>query len=333
MEAHTDIPRITYCFTTLFGLMNVAYDIPSPITAQHAYGLPIDERIWQLSDPTRLPAGEQGQGSFRKESVSAKMVVEQLQDERSSVPSRIGVFGCHIVVMALLQRIISFQKAMITETPEHDAIRAGFMRTLRRWQIMWETEPDATLSPDHPNGPILFNSTAILRVAYVRLILDFSDIRQRFTVCETPERILPTIIAMPLPVRNLQSTRAALQAILALRTPVLLGLKVVARTKFWIWSVQHSIAYFECAIMLSKWLLAVSTANDLDKQESTVLTLVRELIGTSSHLDPAGGNGMLATHVLRRWATLLDTERTAVWNIIPKMGRVLGLYADNLAGS
>lgn len=260
------------------------------------------------------------------------MILEQLQDKKSLVPSRIGVFGCYIVVMALLQRIMLFQKAIIIETPEHDAIRVGFVRILRRWQIMWGTEPDAILSPDHPNGPILFNSTAILRVAYVRLTLEFSDIRQRFTVCDAPEQILSTVIAMPLPARSFQTTRAALQATLALRTPIRLGLKVVARTKLWIWSVQHSIAYFECAIMLSKWLLAVSTALELDKQESTVLTLVRELVGTSSRLNPVCGNEILATHVLRHWATLLDTECTAVWKIIPKMGRVLGLYADTLAG-
>ncbi|KEF61167.1 uncharacterized protein A1O9_02732, partial [Exophiala aquamarina CBS 119918] len=54
--------------------------------------------------------------------------------------------------------------------------------------------------------------------------------------------------------RNSYKTRAVLYACLALKVPVNLGFEVTAKTKSWIWSVQHALSYFECALLLSKIL-------------------------------------------------------------------------------
>ena len=46
---------------------------------------------------------------------------------------------------------------------------------------MWESEPQSSLSPDNPRGPILFNCTAMLRLAYIRLVSDYSPLRNSFS--------------------------------------------------------------------------------------------------------------------------------------------------------
>jgi hypothetical protein len=43
---------------------------------------------------------------------------------------------------------------------------------LRNWQTGWRRNPESSLDPMSPNGPVAFNSTALLRLAYIRLYVD-----------------------------------------------------------------------------------------------------------------------------------------------------------------
>ena len=45
-------------------------------------------------------------------------------------------------------------------------------RALRNWQAGWRRNPESSLNPMDPNGPVAFNSTALLRLAYIRLNVD-----------------------------------------------------------------------------------------------------------------------------------------------------------------
>jgi hypothetical protein len=120
---------------------------------------------------------------------------------------------------------------------------------------------------------------------------------------------------------------------LALRIPVNLGLKVVARTSFWIWSVQHALCYFECALLLANWRQLIEESSNLSEDEQGVLKLVPEVlhasegdVSSSSYNTPKG----LPAAVLRSWARLIDTADTTVWQIMPKMAEVLRLHASRL---
>jgi hypothetical protein len=311
--------------------MDLAYNIPSPIALEHQHGLPCHEAQWcaATEDDWNLISKK----IATREWTSAEAVVRRLCDESLPTPSNIGMFGCHVIIMTLLQKIILFQRSCSSELFGFSVVRQHFLRALKRWQLMWESEPEASLSPDHPQGPILFNCTAILRVAYIRLVVDFSPIRATFSFCPSAEEIEANIECLKTPSRGPQTTRAALQACLALRIPVRLGFKVVARTSFWIWSVQHALCYFECALLLANWLQAVQNSQDLSEDEKGVIKLVEEVSNASQTGEYDSKDGIaksVPATVLRSWAHLLDTADTTVWQIMPKMAQVLRLYAARL---
>lgn len=305
--------------------MQVAYDIPSPLLLEDQYGMPFHEvqwrarteAEWQLETAKLQP----------QEWLTAQEIIRRLGDEALPTPSNIGIFGCHVIISTLLQKIILFRQSCSSNDYGFLELRQKYIRALRRWQMMWESEPDSSLSPDHPCGPILFNSTAILRVAYIRLVADFSQIRRAFSFCDAPADIEAKINLMEIPLRDPQTTRAALQACLALRIPVHLGFKVVSKTSFWMWSVQHSLCYFECALLLSKWVQLMENSSDLSEEEQNVLALVSRVLNASGSEDPHAMSQNLPAAILRSWARLLDTGDMTVWQIQPKMAQVLRLHA------
>lgn len=323
------IGRINCCLFTLTTLMTVAYDIQTSVVLPPGLKPPCHEELWEAG--TEDEWLQLSTATIQQNSSSVSAIIRQLSDESLPLPVNVGTLGCHVVIVALLKRILSFRISCESFEPSVAQKRQDFITSLRRWQRMWENEPESSLSPHDPRGPILFNSTAILRLSYVRLVADFSSVRRSFSILDSPQEIEREISRTEPISRDLQTTRAALQTCLALRVPVYLGLKLVARTSFWNWSVQHALSYFECALYLAKWLRTVQTSKELSEDERAVLNLSREVLQASRN-----SNGEVAPHglpaeVLRSWAHLLDTADVTVWSIIPKMARVLSLHADRLS--
>lgn len=326
---HTDSHRATYCVFTLMNLMTIAYNIPSPILLEPCHGLPTRESQWNCATENEWVQAKSL--APVQEWPSADAVLECLGDGSLPVPSNIGMFGCHVLISLLTQKIILFRKCCVKDSAVFQDSRNYFLHLLRRWQIMWEKEPESTLSPENPHGPILFNCTAILRVAYIRLVSDYSSVREAFSV-SSEEQVGKALEMMELPRREPETTKAALQACLALRIPAQLGFKVVARTSFWLWSVQHALSYFECAVFLSKWCQGLASADNLTEDERRVISLVEQIIGaTAGDQSSTESSEPLYVVVLQRWAELLDTGDTTVWQVQPRIAKALRLYADSLA--
>lgn len=244
------------------------------------------------------------------------------------------MFSCHITISSLVQKIILFRKSTLQFGTGADVTRTikRLHIALKRWQLMWESEPRAALSPNSPHGPMLFNSTALLRIAYVRLATDYSFIRGLFSL-ESPDSVAiieRAIENMSLPPRNDTTTRAALHSCLALQVPANLGLKLVARTSFWVWSVQHAVCYFECALLLAAWLqmMALHT-EDLSDLEWKVVELLRQLLELPQGDKSEDTLRSIIPVVLREWSQLLDTKEVTVWNIIPRLSDVLSRHSES----
>ncbi|KAH8894631.1 hypothetical protein GQ53DRAFT_84689 [Thozetella sp. PMI_491] len=331
--ARESLKRITCCIFTVTTLMAVAFDLPPALSLECEYGLPSQENLWcTTTEDEWIQLTRQTEP---QQYSSADEIIQSVFDPELPIPSRIGMFSCHVVIVSLLQKILFFQRSLQGCEDAMLGARQRFLLALKRWQLMWESEPEASLSPDHPRGPILFNCTAILRLAYIRLVAYYAPIRRAFTFLSSSEHIAARLDACVGPRRDAETAMAALQACLALRIPTQMGFKVIARTSFWVWSVQHALSYFECALLLSQWLQETENvpSQDQSPDERGIITMVEQILSTSKPNPSGQANSPLSIAILLRWAELLDTGDTTVWGIMPGMARVLRVRAEMVSAA
>ncbi|KAB8228888.1 uncharacterized protein BDW43DRAFT_303578 [Aspergillus alliaceus] len=136
-------------------------------------------------------------------------------------------------------------------------------------------------------------------------------------------------------IANEKLTRAALHCAHALSIPVQLGLKFVAKTQVVYWSNQHAFCSLECAVLLAKWLEAVTQPHlslARTPAEEKVLVFVAQLIIETDCTQNLHGifqkRTMLSAVTVRLWAALYDCD--SVWELVNLIGQSLTAYADLL---
>jgi len=114
----------------------------------------------------------------------------------------------------------------------------------------------------------------------------------------------------------------------------------VAKTQTFIWSIQHSLCSLECALLLGKWLEAISTLGAdpspaISDAEMRILSLVRTVLDetefrvpSDEQLDLSQLAKQLNVGVLRVWAAVFKGAQT--WAIVEVIGDSLDIYADIL---
>lgn len=206
---------------------------------------------------------------------------------------------------------------------------------LRNWQVGWKHNPESSLDPMSPNGPVAFNSTALLRLAYIRLYVDTAG---RALDTRDPILIANAFRAGPAIKRSAKITRAVLHSAHALSIPVKIGYRLVAKTQSFIWSIQHSLCTLECAYLMSKWLEALSTHSPeppITEDERRIAAIVKSMLDETEFAlppdiseDSPAYTKHLSAGVLRVWATIFKGAQT--WAIVDVIGSALNLYADML---
>ena len=325
------IKFVIYCF---FNLQCLAYDTPPLIlNGEVELDLPCEEASWRASNAQEWL---QSQGKRATTTPPFPVLLRELLQEnpdRGRHTYSYSTFGCYVLIHGLIQH--NFQIRQYTRSVfgfesslPLDQIKV-LEKALSQWQRAWENNPEASLDPRNPHGPLAFNCTALLRMAYIRLDIDFGPI------CATLQSGDPQIVAQamyegPLVKRSSRLTRAALHACHALIIPVKMGIHLVAHTQVFVWSIQHSVASFECCLLLAKWLLAVTRdapSPPLSEEESWLIRLVQETL-KECHVGDVQDIKMLSANVLRAWATVF--HGTTVWGVMPLMGTALQKYADLL---
>lgn len=206
---------------------------------------------------------------------------------------------------------------------------------LRNWQLGWRRNPESSLDPMSPNGPVAFNSTALLRLAYIRLYVDTAG---RALETRDPLLIANAFRAGPAIKRSPKITRAVLHSAQALSIPIKIGYRLVAKTQSFIWSIQHSLCTLECAYLMSKWLEALSAPTqepEVTEDEKRIIEIVRSMLDETEFAVPSdvpADSPSLMRHlsagVLRVWATIFKGTQT--WAIVDVIGVSLNLYANML---
>jgi hypothetical protein len=252
--------------------------------------------------------------------------------------------GNYVLIHAIIQHIFFVRQTARCRFDSSEltaAEMAPLEQALRNWQQGWERNPESSLDPMDPNGPVAFNSTALLRLAYIRLNMDTGPGRALGT--RDPLQIAHALRDIPAINRTPKLMRALLHSAHALSIPIKIGIRLVAKTQTFTWSIQHSLCSLECALLLSKWLEAVSRSEPavdppITSSETRIMSLVKTVLDETEFgvpLDTASDLASLARHlnvgVLRVWATIFTGAQT--WAIVDVIGTSLNTYADMLDGT
>ncbi|KAL6689841.1 hypothetical protein J3F84DRAFT_391168 [Trichoderma pleuroticola] len=281
---------VVFCF---FNIHTILFDLP-PIQLASAMrlDLPCSETVWRATDEELWRDASRASSVPREDfqGVLAELFAndDQSFDVGSQLPRNLSALGGYGIIHAIIQQIWLTRNARLPSQQRHSRLSAEdmnmFEHALKRWAGYWERNQESSLNPLSPHGPVTFTSTALLRLAYIRLNLNLGPVRCLDSW--DPVLVARSIHQSQGVERHPQLTRAALHCAHALSIPVKLGINYVATTQLINWSNQHALCSLECAILLAKWLELITKPDPsppLTAAEQVVLKFVIELVAETEY--------------------------------------------------
>jgi len=259
IEGSSRTKLIAYCF---FNLCSIAYNTPPLLlTSEMNLLLPNPSRLWRAESAWQWQEARQ---SLPNTEISLQDAFSRLLNRPSQGPlTHISSLGNYVLIHAFIQHIYLLKQTSFAMSSPFDVHRGLKMedvdevtQALRVWQIGFEQHQLRAAEAGQggggldsaAEGAIAFNSTALMKLAYIRLYTDLSP--SKVLECRDHIVIANGFHDAPLLVRSPRLTRAILQAIHALSMLVKVGVNYVATTKSREWSMQHSC---ECSPTLSAY--------------------------------------------------------------------------------
>ncbi|KAF2009415.1 hypothetical protein BU24DRAFT_428332 [Aaosphaeria arxii CBS 175.79] len=333
---------VAFAFLNLHSL---AYNITPKIMIREVSEviLPSPESHWRATSETQWVSARDTDPHVRvplRERL-ASILADNVEDDRQH-PSHLSSFGNYILIHCILQQIF-FTRQSTCQSLSLDGhilpseVLSKFGRILMIWQHHWEATKDSSLDPSAPNGPLSFNSTALFRLAHLRLHSDLGSSLQLDT--RDAESITRAFRDSPLLVRSPDALRAALQCVQSLSIPIRIGIEFVARTQTLTWSIIHSLVNLECGLFLCKWLeTAASTiamSEPLREDEKRLIGIVISTLnetdfGAVVRAESAEIRQLkrMEMAILRLWAQTFKGAH--VFDIMGTIGQGLDLCAEML---
>lgn len=343
---------IVYCF---FNLHSITWNVPPLIlNTELKLDLPDPGNEWKAPS---AEAWRQLRSQNTPSAVPFQTAFSRLFSKPSqSPPSPVSPLGNYVLIHALIQQIF-FARQLSLVWPAADATSlrredlAILERGLSSWKAGWKRDPQSSLDPQNPNGPVAFTSTALLGLAYIRLHIDMGPLRHLES--RDSNQIAQALHSTPSIHRDRRLTPALLHCAHALSIPVRLGIDFVAKTQTFFWSIQHSLCSLECAFLLSKWLHSLSRilpeqGPPLSEHERKLLVWVSNILEETEMTVPLNGDAGdmrvvnqsqellederkirgLAVTVVRVWSRTFKGNTS--WAIVDMIGSALEAYADLL---
>lgn len=352
LEGDKRTKLIVYCF---FNLHSITWNVP-PLILNTELKLDLPDpgnewkapnsEVWKQLRSQNTPSAVPFQTAFSR----------LFSKPTQSPPAPVSPLGNYVLIHALIQQIF-FARQLSLVWPAADAasLRHEDLTILERglssWKAGWKRDPQSSLDPQNPNGPVAFTSTALLGLAYIRLHIDMGPLRHLES--RDSNQIAQALHDTPAIRRDPRLTPALLHCAHALSIPVRLGIDFVAKTQTFFWSIQHSLCSLECAFLLSKWLHSLSRiipdqAAALSEHERKLLVWVRNILEETEMVVPLNGDAGdtrvvnqsqelledehkirgLAVSVVRVWSRTFKGNTS--WAIVDMIGSALEAYADLL---
>ncbi|KIM98775.1 hypothetical protein OIDMADRAFT_105166 [Oidiodendron maius Zn] len=334
-----------YCVSNFHSI--ICNTAPAILNAELSMDLPCSEAEW------KLPTADTWEDFHRLSGPNPgfqKSLLYLFTNKGNMSSFKCSSLGGYILIHALIQQIFLVRQTSIYRpgsdgnlSPQEVSV---LEQALTNWTRMWEGNPESSLDPKSPHGPVAFTSSALLRIAYIRLHVDIGPWRALET--QDPLRIAKAMLYSPAVQRSSKLTQAALHSAHALSIPIRLGINLISRNQILTWSLQHSVCSLEYAFLLSKWLDAVTTqlSNDqaLNKDEQLLLDFVTSILIESdsdrpSIINVADGTEegrrsssctTLSARVVKVWARMFSGD--GIWGVVNMIGRVMCAYGDMLEG-
>jgi hypothetical protein len=306
----------------------MTFDIPPAITnAEPPISLPCSEAEWRAPDPDSWFVLHTAPTA-----PPIPLFSDALQGLFSDTDPPSGAFysqfGVFIMINAICCQLWVHSKLRVAEP--HINLRS-IDRALDVWQRSWNADPESSMSPTSPFGPLSFNASALYRMAYIRIFRDYSRVKASFRLHDIGRinEVMAENISGSME-RTEDMLRAIRPATLQLQIPIKMGIKLVARTASLIWSVEHVLCATETGItqvalttglLLCDWLRSIE--NDppgtvLSREEQKALNLVKELLAEADFSICEGERLSAAT--LRVWAGTFDDVWVWGCNFPKRMG-------------
>jgi hypothetical protein len=335
---------IVFCF---FNLHCIFYDIPPLIlSSELQMRLPCSTAEFRAGTTAAWQEAKGAVGETSRFQDATRRLFSRHEHGGDTVTPHSSLAN-YVLIHAIIQHIFFVRQTARCRADSQDSDlaeddTAALKSALRNWQLNWECSPESSLDPTSSFGPVAFNSTALLRLAYVRLSMDTGPCRILGT--RDPLQIAHALRDIPVLPWSRELNTALLHSAHALSIPIKIGIQLVARTQTFVWSIQHSLSSLECALLLSKWLEAVvisqhASSNDVPaSDERRTLVLIKEMLDETEFAVPEGfsmGVSETARYLnigmLKVWATVFKGSQT--WAIVDVIGSALDLYANMLQGA
>lgn len=347
LEGDKRTKLIVYCF---FNLHSITWNVPPLIlNSELKIDLPDPGNEWKA--PT-AEIWKKLRANNTPSAVPFQTAFSRLFSKQAQQQSPVSPLGNYVLIHAIIQQIFfARQLSMVWPAADASSLRQEDISVLDRglssWKAGWRRDPQSSLDPQNPNGPVAFTSTALLGLAYIRLHIDMGPLRHLET---RDSGQIAHALHNTAPIRrDPRLTPALLHCAHALSIPVRLGIDFVAKTQTFFWSIQHSLCSLECAFLLSKWLHSLSRIvpegqPSLSEHERKLLVWVRNILeetemanllpedsqiaASQELLENEGKIRSLAISVVRVWSKTFKGNTS--WAIVDMIGSSLEVYADLL---
>ena len=330
-------------------LQSMAYNFPpTMLTSEIKLCMPVSQNEWGAKTAEEWIQARKSSTIRPLSFANAVRALFQSSDLGTSTPmGPYSAIGNYSLMFAILQSIFFLRessKAMPVQ-PESCKLREDDIESLNRallnWQTLWENSPESSVDPHSANGPVAFNSTALLRLAWIRIHSDLGPCRN--LASRNPSLIVEAFKSCPPLHRSPGLTPALLHAAHALSVPVRLGIPFVAKTQTLGWSIQHALCNLECAVFLSKWfedMESTATQTPITSQEKGLISLIRSIVEETGFfkddafepaVDEEGWQRLirhLGTAIAAIWAEIFSG--THVFELVGTIGTSLDIYAKLL---
>ena len=337
--------RVLYAIFILSNLLNVTYGIP-PVVSIIQDGeveMPDEEILWNA--PTedewhqRLQTKHFAVSPSLRDAVARLMYGKKLEGLAASCwnwsPFSVTVVmhAVSVQLWHIMQCTQSFDVLMVHDkSPKSVSTGQAEMALARCHAMISQGRCDGELTWNESEGPLVFNSLALLRACYVRAFTGVGSFNRMALLNDDSEEVLSSIweYVKTSQERSPFLTKAVARTFEGFLTPIKAGALLVQKTAALSWSIEHAIAGWDCgkppqhnvgsrrltpcsALFFTKWIHSIEKLQyggaKLDDAElQNVHNVHNLLVETGTEISTRTS---LAAELTRLWAGFYDD--TWVW--------------------